>query len=57
MSTKMAILDLLKMNVFGNKGFDIINPVNDVTNKILSRDSKTLQTRSCDQSLVTLAFL
>ena len=57
MSTKMAILDLLKMNVFGNKDFDIINLVNDVTNKILSRDSKTLQTRSCDQSLVTLAFL
>ena len=39
MSTKMAILDLLKIKVSWNKGHDVINFVNDVTNKNLSRDS------------------
>ena len=39
MSAKMATPDLLKITVFWNKGYDVIIPVDDVTNKILSRDS------------------
>ena len=39
MSAKMATPDLLKITVFWNKDYDVIIPVNDVTNKILSRDS------------------
>ena len=36
---KMATPGLLKITVLWNKGYDAIIPVNDVTNKILSRDS------------------
>ena len=39
MSAKMAILGLLKLRVFSNKGYDVIIPVYDVTNKILSPGS------------------
>ena len=39
MSAKMAKPGLLKTTVFWNKGYDVIIPVDDVTNKILSRDS------------------
>ena len=39
MSAKMATSGLLKITVFWNKGYDVIIPVDDVTNKILSRDS------------------
>ena len=39
MSAKMATPGLLKITVFWNKGYDVIIPVDDVTNKILSRDS------------------
>ena len=39
MSAKMATLGLLKIKVFWNKGYDVITPVCDVTNKILSHDS------------------
>ena len=39
MSAKMAILSLLKIMVFLNKVYDVIIPIDDVTNKILSRDS------------------
>ena len=39
MSAKMATPGLLKITIFWNKGYDVIIPVNDVTNKILSRDS------------------
>ena len=39
MSAKMATPDLLKITVFWNKGYDVIIPVDDVTNKMLSRDS------------------
>ena len=39
MSAKMATLGLLKITVFWNKGYDVIVSVDDVTNKILSRDS------------------
>ena len=35
----MATPGLLKITVFWNKDFDIIIPVDDVTNKILSHDS------------------
>ena len=57
MSTKMANLDLLKINVFYNKGYDIIIPVSDLTNKILSHGSNYTVKRSYDQNLITLAFL
>ena len=39
MSAKMATPDLLKIKVFWNKGYDVIMPVHDATNKILWRDS------------------
>ena len=39
MSAKLASLGLLKIKVFGNKGYDVINYVHDVSNKILSRGS------------------
>ena len=39
MSAKMASPGLLKITIFWNKGYDVIIPVDDVTNKILSRDS------------------
>ena len=39
MSAKMATPDLLKITVFGNKGYDVIILVDDVVITILSRDS------------------
>ena len=39
MSAKMATPGLLKTTVFWNKGYDVIIPAHDVTNKILLRDS------------------
>ena len=39
MSAKIATPGFLKITVFWNKGYDVIIPVHDVTNKILSRDS------------------
>ena len=39
MSAKKATPGLLKITVFWNKDYDVIIPVNDVINKILSRDS------------------
>ena len=39
MSAKMATLGLLKIKVFWNKCYDVINPVYDVTKKILFCDS------------------
>ena len=38
-SAKMATPDVPKITVFRNKGYDVIIPVDDVTNKVLSRDS------------------
>ena len=38
MSAKMTTTGLLKIMVFLNKGYDVIIPVNDVTNKVLSRN-------------------
>ena len=42
MSAKMNTPNLLKITVFRNKGYDLIFPVDDVTNKILSRDSNCI---------------
>ena len=39
MSAKAATLGLFKIKVFGNKGYEVIISLHDVTNKILSRDS------------------
>ena len=39
MSAKMATIGLLKTTVFWYKGYDVIVSVDDVANKILSRDS------------------
>ena len=39
MSARIATLDLLKIKVVWNKGYDVITSVHDVTNKVLSRDS------------------
>ena len=38
-SAKMATPGLLKITVFWNKGYDIILPIDDITNKILLRES------------------
>ena len=38
-SAKLATLGLLKIKVFWNEGSDVITFVQDVTNKVLSRDS------------------
>ena len=50
MSGKIATSGLLKIKVLWNKGYDVIVPVHDVTNKISLYDSNYV-------SLVTLAFL
>ena len=39
MSAEMATPDLFKTTVSWNKGYDVIIPVDDVTDKILSRNS------------------
>ena len=39
MSLKLATPGLLKIMVFWNKGYDVIIPVDDVTNKVLSLGS------------------
>ena len=39
MSPKLATPGLLKITEFWNKGYDVIVPIDDVTSKILSRDS------------------
>ena len=36
MAAKIATLDFLKINLFLNKSYDIINFVHDITNEILS---------------------
>ena len=43
MSAKIATPVLLKITVFWNKGYDVIISVDDVTNKILSRDSNNIE--------------
>ena len=56
---KLATLGLLKLKVFSNKIYDVIISVNEVTNNILLQDSNYVVDVmwSCDQRLVTLAFL
>ena len=39
MSAKMATPSILKITAFWNKGYDVIISVDDVTKKVLSRDS------------------
>ena len=39
MSAKMVTIELLKIKLFWNKGYDVTISVHDVTNKILLRDS------------------
>ena len=53
MSAKMVTLGFLKIQVFLNKGYDIIVFVYDATNKILSCDSIYVVNVICDQNLVT----
>ena len=53
----MATPGLLKITVFWNKDYDVIIPDDDVTTKFYQVIQIILQMRSCDQSLVTLAFL
>ena len=38
-SAKLASPGFLKINIFGNKGYDVIISVPEVTNKILLRNS------------------
>ena len=57
MSAKMATPGLLKITVFWNKDYDVIIPVDDVINKILSRDSNYIVDLFMWPSLVTAAFL
>ena len=64
MSVKLATPGLLEIKVFLNKGYDAIISFDDVTNKMLSRDSNYIVDvvmclkfgNSCGQSLVSLAF-
>ena len=42
MSAKLATLGLLKIKVFQNKIYGVINSVHDVNNKILSRNSNCI---------------
>ena len=39
MSAKLSTPGLLKITVFLNKGYDVLISIDDVINKILSRDS------------------
>ena len=57
MSAKTATLGLLKIKVFRNKGYDVINCVYDAATKFYHLNQIILEIRSCDQSLVTLALL
>ena len=53
----MATLGRLKIKVFQNIGYDVIISVHEDKNKILSLTQIISKMWSCDQSLVTLAFL
>ena len=57
MLVKIATSGLLKITLLWNKGYDVITPVHDVTNKILSRDSNYIVDVVMWPSLGTLAFL
>ena len=54
----MVIPGLYKVKVFIKNGYNVIIFVNDVINKILSRDSNYIvDVWPLDQSLVTVAFV
>ena len=57
MSATMATSGFLKIKPFWKKDYDVIIPVHDFTNKILSSDSKYNVNVDMWPSLVTLAFL
>ena len=56
-SAAMDAPGLLQITVFWNEGYDVITSVDDVTNKILSRDSDHFVMCSCEKNLVTVVFL
>ena len=53
----MATPGLLKIRIFGNKGYDVMISVHDVNNKFLLCIQTILQMWSCDLKLVTVAFV
>ena len=57
MSAKMATLGLVEIRVFWKKGYDVIVFVHDVTKKFYHVIQIILYMWSCDQSLVTVAYL
>ena len=59
MSAKLATPRLLKIKVLWNEVYDVMVSVNELTNKILSRNSNYIVAVFMKrlQSLVTLAFL
>ena len=58
MSAKFITLGLLKIEIPWNKFQDAKISFHDITNQVLSRDySNYIVDVSCDQRLVTLAFL
>ena len=57
MSANLATIDLLKIKLFWNEGYDVIISVYDVTNKILSSDSNYfVDMVMWPKSALTLAF-
>ena len=55
-SAKMATLGLLKIKLLWNNGYDVIIPVHDVANKILSHDSNyivslVMRPKFCNSSI------
>ena len=57
MSAKMATLGLVEIRVFWKKGYDVIVFVHDVTKNFYHVIQIILYMWSCDQSLVTVAYL
>ena len=61
-STKMATLGLLILKLFWNNGYDVIIPVHDVIDKILSRDSNyivdvVMRPKFCNSSISMRDFV
>ena len=57
MSAKMAMVGLLKMNLFWNNSYDVIILFHGVTNKILSCDSNYIVDVGMWPKFLTLSFL
>ena len=51
MPAKLATLGLLKTKANWSKGYDVINSVHDVTDKILSRDSSYIVAKLGNSSI------